>query len=132
MRLTVLRNSFGAHATTGQLLVNGEFNSYTLEPPVPVAAGLYPATLYQSPKFTAKRGYPFRVPLLHGVPSHPVDDIEIHIGNTPLETTGCILVGLALGQNRVNSSEEAFFRLFHRLVGDFEVEIVGARPTAVP
>jgi hypothetical protein len=100
------------------------FFCYGLEPVRRIPAGTYAATLAVSPKWTALRGYPFRVPLLANVPGFT--EIEIHIGNFPEDTEGCTLVGMERGADEVMGSELAFFPLFHRLPQEFEVEYLEA------
>jgi hypothetical protein len=81
---------------------------YTLEPPhrTPplkprsIPAGTYDVTLYKSPHL----GY--KVPLLHDVDDF--SDVEIHIGNFPRDTKGCILVGLKREGNSIGYSKSAF------------------------
>jgi hypothetical protein len=84
-------------AITGVILVDGQQRYFSLELPetfegmtnVPdkccIPAGTYSVAPYDSPK----RGY--RVPLVENVPSRT--EIEIHIGNFPHDTDGCILIG---------------------------------------
>lgn len=80
----------------------------TLEPPrrTPplkprsIPAGTYDVTLYKSPH----TGY--KVPLLHDVDDF--SEVEIHIGNFPRDTKGCILVGLKIEGNSIGYSKSAF------------------------
>jgi hypothetical protein len=126
MRLTVKRDTFSSISTTGRLLIDGVYFCYSLEPPRTanpplsvqlIPEGIYRASLAVSPKWSAKKGYPFRVPLLQGVPSF--EAIEIHIGNTRGDTEGCTLVGYRRGIDFVEDSENAFFHLYHRLPADY-------------
>lgn len=73
---------------------------YTLEPATPIPVGTYSVSLYQSPHFGRL------VPLLHDVPGHT--EIEIHSGNYPRDTKGCILIGLKLSTNALEQSRLAF------------------------
>jgi hypothetical protein len=124
VKLTIQRDAPTAKSTSGKLSIDGVFFSYTLEPVRRIPAGTYAATLAVSPKWTALRGYPFRVPLLQNVPGFT--EIEIHIGNFPEDTEGCTLVGMERGADEVMSSELAFFPLFHRLPQGFGVEYLEA------
>ena len=99
MKLTLHRMSQTAYATFGRLQ-DGEDRQLcvTLERPWVdnlhdlscVPAGTYPIVRYHSPK----RGYD--VWLLEQVPNR--DMIELHIGNVPADTDGCILVGTHFGE----------------------------------
>lgn len=81
-------------STPGDLYVDGAWECFTLErlptdsehPCIP--AGLYPVEPFESPHFGRT------VLRLSNVPGR--EAIEIHAGNTPADTQGCILVG----QNR--------------------------------
>lgn len=87
--------------TIGELSIVGtDFKCFTLEdavraPGVKIAgktaipAGLYTVIVTQSPKFKT------RLPILLNVPGF--EGIRIHAGNTEADTSGCILVGRALG-----------------------------------
>jgi hypothetical protein len=123
--LAVERQIFTPRSTVGSLLVDGVFFCYTLEPPkegspsLLIPTGTFEAVLAVSPKFTELYGYPFRVPLLANVPGRT--EIEMHIGNGPPDTLGCTLLGLTKAADWVGESENAFFRLFHRLPETFSV-----------
>jgi len=130
MKLSILRERYTPNSTVGSLLIDGQIFCYTLEPrkdqskgkPYCIPAGLYQATLAISPRFTELKKYPFRVPLLSSVPDFT--SVEIHIGNLPHDTEGCTLVGFARSVDAIQNSEEAFFRLFHRLAEPLEVEYI--------
>lgn len=113
MKLTLHRMSQTAYATFGRLQ-DGEDRQLcvTLERPWVdnlhdlscVPAGSYPIVRYHSPK----RGYD--VWLLEQVPNR--DMIELHIGNVPADTDGCILVGDRFGETEkgygIRDSHKAF------------------------
>lgn len=91
MKLVRLLSS-DAYATRGQLL-NDDGSvavAATLEPSPPdIPPGSYPARRYLSHHF----GYElFR---LYDVPGHGA--IELHIGNLPKDTHGCVLLGSSFG-----------------------------------
>src|SRR5581483_9746992 len=91
-------------AVIGTLTVDGEFNCYTLEnAAVLIPAGRYEVTLYESPH----AGH--IVPLLNGVPGR--DHIEIHCGNVPTDSKGCILVGTEHTDSSLLASRLAFDNL---------------------
>jgi hypothetical protein len=99
----------------GELYLEGTFNCYTLEPPKldpPVKPRCIPASTYRftiafSPKHNRD------VPLLEAVPDF--EEIEIHIGNFPADTLGCILVGKQQNVNAIYESTLAFEELFPKL-----------------
>lgn len=90
-----------------------------------IPAGTYVAHRFPSPK----RGYD--VFKLDGVPDR--DDIEIHIGNLPHDTDGCILVGSNLGvvngQHGVTGSAAAFARFMDGLKGVDTFSLVVSDPS---
>jgi hypothetical protein len=101
MNLLLERGQPTAKSIIGALSTDGGFICYTLERVgVEIPAGLYQVTIYRSPK----RGYD--VPLLNDVPGRM--EIEIHIGNYPYNTDGCILVGTEHNTDVIYHSETAF------------------------
>jgi hypothetical protein len=74
-----------------------------------IPEGTYTAVRYMSPK----RGY--EVFELKNVPDR--EAIEIHIGNYPSDTDGCILLGLEYGDNSIGSSKLAFEKFMNKLEG---------------
>lgn len=115
MELELVRDTFTANSTTGQLFVGGDFNCYILEPPVhdgpkvpghtAIPEGRYEITLYDSPRLKRK------VPLLHLVPGFQF--IEIHPGNWPKDTQGCLLPGTHRRADMVEHSLVAMGKLMH-------------------
>lgn len=121
------------YATFGRLEgKDGTRLGVTLEPPWEanqrgiscIPAGTYECRRYQSPK----RGY--QLFELLNVPGR--SNIEIHIGNTPRDTEGCILVGTAFGKlaerDAVLNSRTAFSAFMDYLEGrdTFTLTIVDA------
>jgi hypothetical protein len=75
------------NGTFGALIRDDQMFCMTLEPPIPkLPAGTYKCELYDSPK-RGYKVYKIDFPQEDGIP------LEIHIGNTIADTTGCILVG---------------------------------------
>ena len=120
MDLLVNRTTRTANSTIGQFSINGTFFSYCLEPcdrgltsamtPQQIAGikimdktciptGTYGVVAYMSPK----RGY--KVPLLTNV--HGYAGVEIHIGNYPTDTDGCLLLGTTTGVDFIGNSRVA-------------------------
>lgn len=94
MLLTLVRIKQTKHAVMGVLLVDGKRMCDTMEPPlVPNAThpkgaipmGYYKVSLTRSPRFGRV------LPLLHMVPGF--EGVRIHAGNSPKDTSGCVLVG---------------------------------------
>ena len=125
-RLTLIRDAFTEKSTMGTLSVDGGYFCETLEDrtrakgvKIPgetcIPEGLYQIELITSPK----RGY--LVPLLIDVPMFSA--IEIHIGNTPEDTRGCILVARARGIDRIIDSTSTFHHLMTLLDNDEDITI---------
>lgn len=116
MKLKLVREIFTDKSTIGKLFINEEFECYTLEDVVreekifgetAIPEGLYKVVTVFSNHF--KR----RVPLLVNVPNF--QGIEIHVGNTPKDTNGCVLVGRKDGVNRIFESVLAFESLYKKI-----------------
>ena len=120
MIVTIQREKPSPLATMGTLSISGLFFCYTLEPPMPIPDGTYKGSIVVSPEWTAKRGYPFKLVLLQDVPGHT--GIEIHIGDFPADTKDCCLVGMGRLPDQLVNSEVAFFKLFHRLAGETDLQ----------
>lgn len=96
--LTIHRQYSDANCTSGYLAVNGTIQAYTLERPwagnqpaiSSIPTGSYPGILRYD------HTDQWRIELT-GVPGR--DHVEIHTGNTPDDTEGCILVGKELGDD---------------------------------
>lgn len=117
--LKVVRNEKKDSYTGGGLFLDGLFECYTLErPEVQILPGTYKITLYSSPI----HGY--KVPLLHDVPGRLF--IEIHVGNYPRDTKGCILVGTQYSNGVVMGSKLAFDKLMTKLEKSDDIEIIVA------
>ena len=99
MNLEVHRQAFTEQSTGGQLFVEGLLECVTLEPvtlplgdvrkPRAIQPGTYNVTIRWSTKFGK------HVPHVENVPSFVA--IEIHVGNSPKDTDGCLLVGSQAG-----------------------------------
>ena len=91
----------------GALFINKLFQCYTLEPFDCIPYGEYDVVPYPSAKFG------LIVPMLENVPGRT--NIEIHVGNLPRDTEGCILVGKERGIDCLASSRAAFNELMNKL-----------------
>lgn len=110
MNLTVQRRALTASSTAGELYLDGKFQCYTLEPPArdnkphSIPAGTYDLSFRWSPKFQQI------MPHVENVPGF--EEIEIHWGNYPSDTDGCLIVGQTSSPNFVGLSKAAFAKLF--------------------
>ena len=82
-----------------------------------IPTGRYRVTLgVQSPKYRTRQQYAFcdgYVPRLLNVPAY--EGVLIHIGNTPQDTEGCILVGENKVVGKVINSTATFHKLYDKL-----------------
>jgi hypothetical protein len=116
MNLTVARKEFTDKSTIGELLIDGEFECFTLEDCVrpvkikgmtAIPAGTYEVVINFSERF--KRP----LPLLLKVPDF--EGVRIHPGNTDADTEGCILVGRMMQPDFIGESRVAFEALFTKM-----------------
>lgn len=115
MKLSLVRKVKTGKSTIGELSIDGKFFYYTLELPwrdnkediscIPL--GIFTVELRWSPRFERK------VPWILNVPERK--DAEIHIGNFPSNTHGCVLVGLRKGVDYIEDSTKAFVSLMVQL-----------------
>jgi hypothetical protein len=125
IHLQLIRLTANDECTIGELtcLEDPALRLYTLEPPKrhaplkprSIPAGTYDVTLYKSPHL----GY--IVPLLHDVDDF--SEVEIHIGNFPRDSKGCILVGLKQDGNSIGYSKSAFDLLMATLKNAERIKI---------
>ena len=121
MKLVLKRDFFTTESTIGVLSIDGDFQCFILEDvdrkleaggkkiygQTAIPRGIYPVSISYSPRFRKP------LPLLSGVPGF--EGIRIHSGNTAADTEGCLIVGASRTLNRVNTSRDAFSRLFTRI-----------------
>jgi hypothetical protein len=118
MQIRVIREHFTPGCTIGRLLIDGDFECFTLEDGIrttkvvgatAIPVGRYPVTVTHSPRF--KR----RLPLLGNVPKF--SGIRIHAGNSAVDTAGCILVGQTRNDasQRIGASRLAFEALLPKI-----------------
>jgi hypothetical protein len=115
MRLLVTRDTFTTFSCIGTLEIEGQ-KFFTLEPPKKdegkpraIPLGTYDVTIRWSEKH--KR----LVPHVENVPGFA--EIEIHVGNFPADTEGCLLVGKTKGPHPdfIGGSSLAFNPIFQML-----------------
>lgn len=117
MEIKIVREKNNSNSITGKMYVNDKFVGYTLERPFKgnkenissFYAGEYKAfeRMDPGPKNNSKYRGNWRVQLKE------VDgrtNIQIHIGNKPKDSEGCILLGTTVDQknNKIGSSEKAY------------------------
>jgi hypothetical protein len=121
MKFTLQRLPQDPHSTPGNLSVDGQFAAVTLELPVKdgqpgsaIPAGTYRIVIYPSPHF----GRP--MPLLENVPGR--SGVEIHWGDFPDDTRGCLLVGCERSTDAIWHTQEKFAELFPAMQAAVEGE----------
>lgn len=118
MQLSLVRTTLTERSTIGELYVEGQFETFTLEDRVrpdgvkvygetAIPTGTYVVTLDFSNRFQRIMPHVLDVPGFEG--------IRIHSGNTDTDTLGCILVGDHQGPDFIGESRVAFTRLFAKL-----------------
>lgn len=124
MKLYLLRKFKGPEYTIGNLYIDGEFFSNTLEDVVreskikhetAIPAGTYKIELTFSAKFKKI------LPILLNVPNF--EGIRIHAGNTKSDTSGCILVGENRVKGKVINSLKTMEVLMWKLSGEKDIVI---------
>lgn len=133
MKLIIRRHKDISDGTIGKFELTGVntvlMTGYTLEPAGPdttargkdrrIPAGLYQVAWHKSPKFNRM------VPVLFNEQVPKDRYIEIHAGNYPKHTEGCILVGKWANDEGVFESVKTLEALLSFIGGkDLEVEII--------
>ena len=119
INLLLIRDTFTPKSTMGELFLNGERICDTLENPWMdnirnvscIPEGVYDVRL-RYPRESGTRDYLHL--LVKGVPDRTY--ILFHIGNTPKDTSGCILVGLGSQQDIVQNSRLAMDLLMKEII----------------
>lgn len=126
MHITILRKYATDDCTIGELYVDGTFFCYTLEDEIrevkvpdetAIPAGSYTVSVNYSPKFKQF------TPMIENVPGFSY--IRIHTGNDDDDTSGCVLVGMAVSipACKLIRSRAAFDGLMLMLHGESDVTI---------
>lgn len=120
--LLVLREPPAEVSVKGEMFLDGGFFCFTLERiEVMIPAGTYPVELRQSPRFGTE------VPWIKDVPGRQW--IEIHYGNFPADTEGCVLVGYGEGKEVIWTSRKAFddlVKLIREAEGPTHIQLMDA------
>jgi hypothetical protein len=124
MKLTLARDHLNASETLGSLLIDGEFDSWTLEDTVrevpgkpvldwkirgctAIPTGHYRVIIDFSQRFQKMMPHVLDVPGFEG--------IRIHPGNSAVNTEGCILVARYRGPHSIWNSKIAYDALFAKI-----------------
>jgi hypothetical protein len=138
MRLSLVRHTKTDNSTIGNLSIDDKFFSAVLEDTdrgltsdmdiaqikaikVPkqtaIPTGEYTVSLkYKSPKFSLKTQYSFTngyMPRLMNVPGY--EGVLIHVGNSPEDTDGCLLLGDSSKPDYVVNSTATFKKFYNLL-----------------
>lgn len=108
-------------STQGLISIEGVSKFTSLEPargPELIPCGTYKVIKEMSPEFNRI------TPHLQDVPGHTY--IEMHIGNTPADTLGCILIGDTKGVDWIGLSEVAFIAFMAMVPDVFFLTIHGS------
>lgn len=121
MNIILERYIHGDKCTIGRLMIDGVAKWATLEPPQfghphRIPEGVYDCSRFQSPH----NGQCY---LLANVPDFSM--VEIHCGNFPRDTRGCILIGrtVAPDYESIGDSRNSIAQLFDVAGHDFTLEI---------
>lgn len=130
MRLTVLRYNSEKDYTDGLLMINGEFECFTLEDEfrtkkvrgeTRIPNGTYEVKLRNIGAFNSR--YSKKFPAIHQGMLHVTDvpnftHILIHIGNDDEDTAGCLLVGSTADKDKgfIGASTKAYKDMYRKVV----------------
>ena len=124
--IRIIRSEETDEAMLGQIYVGGEEIGYTLEQPWNnnqegescIPPGEYVA--YIRDKETSRWDYnPIQL-----IDVFNRSYIQVHIGNYPANTQGCILIGKGRGHNAVWNSEDAYDELMSKLDKTKEIKVI--------
>ena len=138
MKIHVKRTNYTTTSTIGELSIEGKFIAYTLEDVVrpagaakvygqtAIPAGVYPVSLYFSPK------YQCNMPHIDGIPGFR--GVLFHAGNWATDTEGCVLVGTTKGTDYIGEARVAFNKLFKLLQDGHKmtVTVEDTQPSPLP
>jgi len=114
VNITIIRDTETDQATFGTMTI-GSLQLFTLEPPDrnnantnnwQTAGRILPGTYQAFTRTDGPKGW--RIELKNVIGR---EQIEIHSGNFPRDTSGCILPGTSRGDNQVNDSRNAMDKI---------------------
>lgn len=129
MELKVVRKVFDNVSTIGDLMIDGQFFCHTLEDIdrqrqadnsiIPWTSSLkipdQTAIPYDTYEVIIDWSNHFGRLMPHVLNVRDFDGIRIHIGNTDIDTEGCLLLGMIEGKDFISHSKEAFDKFFDAL-----------------
>ena len=117
--IEVFRLTFGNASTMGLMSLDGTSMFSTLEPPFKSGMLMPPGKYHCKKTLSPHMGYVSAE--LQDVPGHVGE--RIHIGNTPADTHGCILIGETRGKDWIGSSKSAFDAFMQLTDQEFDISI---------
>ncbi|GAB6137917.1 DUF5675 family protein [Halanaerobaculum tunisiense] len=126
--IRVVRKEETGEATLGEIFVDGERIGHTLEQPWQnnkqgescIPPGKYWAYLRDQEQSNSRWDYnPIQF-----IDVHNREYIQIHIGNYPEDTEGCILPGKGRGKNAVWNSADAFEEIVSKIDKTKPVKVI--------
>jgi len=133
MKLTVVRTQFGTDATNGILLINGQFECYTLEDQYQAVKVMHETCIPEGTydiKFRKVGGFHTKYSERYGNSHYGMLHLQdvpnftyilIHAGNTDEHTSGCLIVGetqqdLDLSDDGfIGHSGKAYLKLYNKV-----------------
>ena len=113
MHLVVTRQWFTELSTGSEVAIDGDFFCYGLEPPNrSYKPCCIPPDTYQLELLPSHR---FQMLTPHVMDVAGFEGVELHPGNYPTDTEGCLLVGLTREEDFVGESRDAFMELMEKL-----------------
>lgn len=121
MKITLQRTKEVGETTLGELSIDGKFFCYTLEDKIRtkkikhqtcIPQGTYGVILSLSQRFKTV------LPLLVNVPGF--EGIRIHAGNTTEDTSGCVLLGMAVNEDKLLHSKVALTTFLQKVTPVFK------------
>lgn len=135
MNIDIIRFNFGEDFTAGHMVIDGKFECMTMEDAkreqkideiTCISAGTYAVSLRRESEMQKKYTHKFGGQHTGMIWLMEVDNFEwiyIHIGNTPKDSAGCILVGQtydARNPGVVGRSTAAYIDLWPKVIGAIE------------
>jgi len=133
MKIKVVRYAFTENSTIGKLFIDGVKKCFTLEDKVqPIGTKIFGETCIPLGTYKIKirkEGTIYETYLkdtrvknifkgsLHITDIEGYQYVLIHIGNTPKDTLGCLLVGMTIGIDRIDGSTDAY-KLIYPVIYD--------------
>jgi RHS repeat-associated protein len=131
--INITRDTFTNASTGGQISISspgiGAFSAYSLEPPAghgAIPTGSYPAHW----RTDSGPGLNHHAVELDPLPNGQTN-VQIHPGNTALDTTACILPGTSRNTDRVNHSRDATQSINNIITQTLAHDLTTGEPTTI-